>query len=302
MALDSNEVNLQENFSRSFFKSKLFLKLSSKRRSLYIETTRNKKIADEIYQKITLTDFTKDWSKYDDIYITTNSDYITPVLKNPFLKNRVHQLNLSESESNQVQLFPIIYEYLFQPNIELNELVDRVLRKFDRNVRFTDRSTCLHLRFGKNPSIINDNILPYRDQMSEDVVRFLKANLTIDERSSIFITSDSMDINQYFKEQFGDEKTLTIPGPIIHIDRVSSNNSYEERCQGFLKVLADFYVLGECSTLIMARSGFSQWASRRRIQLNPYDRLFLYCRGVYRITGSQWKRPHTICWDFVFTK
>jgi hypothetical protein len=35
-----------------------------------------------------------------------------------------------------------------------------------------------------------------------------------------------------------------------------------------LNVMSHFYVLGECDMLIMARSGFSEWTSRRRYLIN----------------------------------
>ena len=151
---------------------------------------------------------------------------------------------------------------------------------------------CLHIRIGKNPTLINDKILPYRYSIVEDVLQFVNKNLTIDNQSMIFVTSDSMDKNQYILNKYDKTQTLSIPGPIIHIDRLSSST---ERCQGFLKVISDFYVLGECDTLIMSRSGFSEWASRRRYISNQFNQLYLYCRGIHQITGHQWKRPYTIC-------
>ena len=104
-----------------------------------------------------------------------------------------------------------------------------------------------------------------------------------------------MKINEYILEKYSSKKSISIPGPIIHIDRLSSTYSSNEQCQGFLKVISDFYVLGECHTLIMARSGFSEWANRRRYLINQYHQLYLYCREIYRVTGPKWRRPHIIC-------
>jgi len=149
------------------------------------------------------------------------------------------------------------------------------------------------MRIGKNPTIINDKILPHRDTMVEDILEFVEKNSTINNKKSlIFITSDSMEINEYILNKYYPSQAIAIPGPIIHIDRLSSSN---EQCQGFLKVISDFYVLGECDTLIMSRSGFSEWASRRRYLKNQFNQLYLYCRGVYQVTGYQWRRPHMIC-------
>lgn len=265
------------------------------RRELHIETTLNGRLADQVYQKISSTNFPQYWLEYDDIYLTTNSDYITPVLANPHIQDRVRRLNLTSEESTQIRLFPLIYELLFRPTDEVTHLVDQLLVRLQTENAKQKHLVCLHLRQGKNPTIIHDKAMPYRDTMLDDVLQFLEANLTTSPQSMVFITSDSDQINQRVLNQYGPSRALAVPGPIIHIDRLSATDSITEQCQGFLKALADFYVLGECDTLIMARSGFSQWASRRRPLNKTFDRLYLYCRGVHRVTGHKWRRPHTVC-------
>jgi hypothetical protein len=140
--------------------------------------------------------------------------------------------------------------------------------------------------------MINDKPLPYRDTMVKDMLEFVDKNLTINKKSIIFVTSDSMQINEYILQKYPTHQALSIPGPIIHIDRLSSST---EQCPGFLKVISDFYVLGECNILIMARSGFSEWANRRRYLINQFNQLYLYCQGIHQITGYKWRRPHVIC-------
>ena len=272
-----------------------FLSNRSNRSQLHIETTRNTRLAGIIYENISSTNFISDWSKYDDIYITTNSDYITPALANKHIQNVVHLLNLSSNESSQARLFPLLYEFLFRPTNRVMNLVDQLLIKFDHEKTSPKQLICLHIRIGKNPTMIHDKMLPYRDTMVEDILQFVEKNLTINKKSMIFVTSDSMEINQYILNKYDRSQTVAIPGPIIHIDRLSSSYSSTEQCQGFLKVISDFYVLGECDTLIMPRSGFSEWASRRRYLVNQFHQLYLYCRGIHQITGHKWRRPYVIC-------
>jgi hypothetical protein len=174
-------------------------------------------------------------------------------------------------------------------------LVDQLLIKLDNKNTLKTQLICLHIRIGKNPTMIYDKRLSYRDTMVEDILQFVEKNVTRNKKSMIFITSDSMEINQYILNKYDRSQTISIPGPIIHIDRLSSSYSSTEQCQGFLKVISDFYVLGECDTLIMARSGFSEWASRRRYLINQFNQLYLYCRGIHQITGEKWRRPYTIC-------
>lgn len=261
----------------------------SNRSQLHIITTRSGQIARIIYEKISSTNFLDEWSKYDDIYLTTNSDYITPVLANKYFENHARLLNLSSTESSQAYLFPLLFELLFQPTDQVKNLVNYILNQKKKQL------ICLHVRIGKNPTMIYDKSLSYRDTMVEDMLEFVKKNLTEKQNSLIFITSDSMEINKYILNKYSSNQAISIPGPIIHIDRLSSSYSSIELYQGFLKVISDFYVLGECDTLIMARSGFSEWASRRRYLKNPYHQLYLYCRGIHQITGQKWRRPHIIC-------
>ncbi|CAF4668055.1 unnamed protein product [Rotaria sp. Silwood1] len=271
------------------------IKYESYRKQLYIETTRNNQLAQAIYKKISSTNFITEWSQYDDIYITTNGDYITPALANKHIQNLVSLLNLSYNESSQARLFPLLYELLFLPTKQVMNLVDQLLIKLNDEKSFKKQLICLHIRVGKNPSMATDKQLIYRDTIVEDILQFVDKNLTINKNSMIFITSDSMNINQYILNKYNTSQSMSIPGPIIHIDRLSSSYSSNEQCQGFLKVISDFYVLGECDTLIMARSGFSEWASRRRYLINQFNQLYLYCRGIHQITGHKWKRPHIIC-------
>ena len=255
---------------------------------MHLETKQNSLIANKIYNEISSTNFIEQWSKYDDIYLTTNSDYITPVLANPHLTEIVRLLNFSSNESTQTRLFPLIYEFLFRPTEQIEYLVNQVLN-------YRKSIICVHIRLGRNPTMIFDEKLAYREQIIDDMLTFLNQNLTNTNNTLLFLTSDSMEVNQYISQIFSKFPTVTIPGRIIHIDRLSSNSSSDSRCQDFAKVLSDFYVLGECDQLIMARSGFSYWASQRRYFTKLFQHLYLYCRGLHQITDEKWKRPHAIC-------
>ncbi len=201
-------------------------------------------------------------------------------------------MNISSIESTQARLFPLLYELLFQPTDAVMYLVDQILYE---QIIMKKQLFCLHIRIGRNPTMASDKQLIHRDTIVEDMLEFVEKNFTINKNSLIFITSDSMQINDYILKKYPENQSISIPGPIIHIDRLSSSSSSNEQCQGFLKAISDFYVLGECDRLIMARSGFSEWASRRRYLRNQFDHLYLYCRGIHQITGHKWRRPHAVC-------
>ncbi|CAF2483309.1 unnamed protein product [Rotaria sp. Silwood2] len=106
------------------------------------------------------------------------------------------------------------------------------------------------------------------------------------QNTRIFVTSDSEQASSSIVRQFPNQ-TLTIPGPILHVDRPANGI---HRLHGFLKVVADFYVLGECHMSILTASGFSALANRRRAE--PYQNLFKYDDSNRRI-----ERCHDIYQD-----
>ncbi|CAF3321087.1 unnamed protein product [Rotaria socialis] len=234
---------------------------------------------------------TKFWLIYDNIYFTTNADFISIVLKNPFFNLIKSEINIRSTESTQQELFPFIFELLFKPSSSVIAKLDPLFLK--SSLHFNQSIICLHIRTGKSLALPGDFQIPHRQSIVQDMINFIDKNLS-QPYSSIFITSDSDQIQQHIHQHYGDDRVLSVNGPIIHIDRfIQKTPSNETLYHGFLKVIADFYFLGECDTLLRARSGFSEWAGRRR--WNEYSNLYVYCRGIYRMKNQQWRRPHHQC-------
>jgi hypothetical protein len=251
-------------------------------------TSISSKYHDELNSNMSSVNIKELWSSYDNILITTNSDYITPILKNRFFQSIISQLNIRSNESTQQDLFPLIFELLFKPTSLISDELDALLQRTAKQPII-----CMHIRIGQNPSIPKDAKLPYRESLVSDMTEFLDRNLS-HLHSSIFVTTDSIASLQYLQKHFGSKRILNIDGPIIHIDRYNrKTQSSDIIFRGFLKVIADFYLLGECDVLLMPRSGFSHWANRRR--KNEYSNLYMYCRGLHRVMNQKWRRPHAIC-------
>ncbi|CAF4441270.1 unnamed protein product, partial [Adineta steineri] len=70
------------------------LKKSKNRTRLNINTMRSWQTAirNEIANTIKPKDFVQIWSSYNDIVISTNSDYVTPALHNKFVLNQTRKL------------------------------------------------------------------------------------------------------------------------------------------------------------------------------------------------------------------
>ena len=63
--------------------------------------------------------------------------------------------------------------------------------------------------------MIKDKILSYRDTMVEDMLEFVEKNLTINQNSLMFITSDSTEVNEHILKKYGINQSISIPGTII---------------------------------------------------------------------------------------
>ena len=242
---------------------------------------------DQLYSNISSINLTDLWSSYDDIILTTNSDYITSALHNRFFSSIISQLHIRSNESTQQILFPFIFEILFKPTLLIYQQLDILFQQISYPL------ICMHIRIGQNPSMSQDVKFSYREYLIQHMIDFINHNLS-HINSSIFVTSDSIQSIEFLQKQYNSNRLLNIDGPIIHIDRLNSNNQSDEFfCNGFLKVIADFYFLGECDIIIMPRSSFSLLANLRRT--NQYSNFYMYCRGIHHVRDSRWRRPHVVC-------
>ncbi|CAF1140716.1 unnamed protein product [Rotaria sordida] len=249
------------------------------------------KYADKVISHMATDNLTQIWLNYDNIFFTTNNDLISIVLKNPFFKLIKSQINIQSNESTQQELFPFLFEFLFKPTSIIINKIDELFLK--SSLYFNQSIICMHIRIGQSLTLRNDKKLPFRQSIVHDMLEFIDKNLT-DSYSSIFVTSDSYQIQQDIYKHYGNNRLLSVSGPIIHIDRLNTKmESNETLYHGFVKVISDFYFLGECDTLLRPRSGFSEWAGRRR--LKEYSNLYIYCRGIHRVTSSKWRRPYNLC-------
>jgi len=227
-----------------------------------------KAIRNEIANRIKSQDFVQIWSSYDDIFISTNSDYMTSALRNIFVSNQTRKLlgQLPLSQATMQTLFAFLFELLFTPSISVRNRVDTILATSRHR-----HLICLHIRIGKNPANPWDYAFKGRENTTETMLDFTDNYLSNKSSPLVFVTSDSgHDIANVLHHY--PNSSMTIVGPILHIDRFDRRSS--TICDGFIKVLADFYVLGECQTSLLSNSGFSSWANRRRE--NPNQELYFY--------------------------
>jgi len=217
------------------------------------------------------TSFIDKWSKYDDIQIATNMDFIGAIFSNPHLRKhpivRMFLQNMSPDEANIQTLFPLLFEILLRPTNHIVRVVDELLAN-----KSSERLLCTHLRIGRNPSNPRDHAFNDRDNLTKKVIDFISQNKLLDKSSStsLFISSDSTDATKQMMHHFVN-RSFSVPGPVLQIDLPADG---VDCSAGFTKVVADFYLLSECETIILISSGFSAFANRRR--KDPYQGLYKY--------------------------
>ena len=223
-------------------------------------------------ETISSKDIVEAWSAYDDVYITTNSDYMTPALRNKNMHSRTRNLlgRIATSQASMQTLFPFLYELLFKPSRSVRNRVDTILSASSNR-----RLICLHIRIGKNPANPFDHAFTARTNTTHTMLNFLDRYLVNKSSSLIFVTSDSAQAVSDVLHHYPNS-SMTVVGPILHIDRFDRRSS--TICNGFEKVMADFYVLGECQTSLLSKSGFSHWANKRR--KNGNEELYIYNEHV----------------------
>ena len=216
------------------------------------------------------TNFIEKWSDYDNIELSINIDFFYEIFSNKLIENNlILKMFLKEmkiEEANFQTLFNLFFEILFKPTNKIVRRIDHLLEDISLNDLI-----CTHLRFGKNPSNPNDYLFQYNNDITNTFIQFIQQNqfLKNNSLSKLFVTTDSFNETNRILHSFPNQ-SFTIDGPILHID-LSTNVNCDD---GFTKVVADFYLLSECSTLILTNSGFSAYANRRR--LNPYRNLFKF--------------------------
>ena len=239
--------------------------------------------------------FSQTWAKYDDITLLTNLDLVNDILRNPTVQNtsivQMFVKLMPRVQLNMHSLFALLFDALFSPTPRIVSALQPILEPIHSGCTML----CLHIRIGSNPSNPLDQTFKDIGSAVNDTAAFLGQSKWMDNpMSRLFVTSDSALAIAHFVDRYPN-RTLTVPGPILHIDRPAGGVN---RTEGFVKVIADFYALGECHTSILTPSGYSAMANRRRRA--PYDHLYKYnppkrrierCHDVYAFRSNSSDQP-----------
>ena len=235
---------------------------------------------------VTSSHFISAWAPYDDVWISTNFIGVGNALRNPRVDSRwlIGRLPLTMREDSFFS--PLLFELLFKPTEILTEAVERVLHLSYRKL------ICVHVRIGRNPSNPYDYVLPHRQNITRTMITFLDKKLREvgANGTRIFVASHSDAAIAEIRQRFLGA-VVTVPGPIIHVDQTYSTTE-QRRCEGFLKVLTEFVLLGECNVSILSKSGFSLSASRRNMK--PDHEVYLHDDAMQSIARAPYSHPRFV--------
>lgn len=206
-------------------------------RNLYVRNNRR------FTESLARIDFNKNYTE-EVVYIQGNQEYHKQLLRNKLYKTNLKWMQRLATHR--------IYQTVMLTLFKLHPNVQKKKDAFFKKARPSAKSKvmCAQVRMGKNPTIPWDN----RPMNSlENVLNIWNFFDKRDNKSSIFVTTDSSKVIASAKKHFG-ARFITTEGPIIHIDKAYRGSV----CAGMEKLILDQMILVDCDTLVVSSSSFGR--------------------------------------------
>ena len=208
-------------------------------------------------------------SKY--ITIRNNLEWIEPLSKNKFYKEKIKELGYTERNFKIQFLFKNWYSEIFKLNKRLNEKYLKFLKKAKPSNK--TKLICAQVRVGDaggTQFMKRGNLKIYWNYIRTNFIK----NLT-DYR--IFLTTDTQDIVSEAIKEFGNELVVTNEGPNNHLDLFSKLELNDEKLD---KIFLDFHSLQNCQMAIISESGFGKLGVFNRNDPNQNLAMFTNLRST----------------------
>ena len=208
-------------------------------------------------------------SKY--ITIRNNLEWIEPLSKNKFYKEKIKELGYTERNFKIQFLFKNWYSEIFKLNKRLNEKYLKFLKKAKPSNK--TKLICAQVRVGDaggTQFMKRGNLKIYWNYIRTNFIK----NLT-DYR--IFLTTDTQDIVSEAIKEFGNELVVTNEGPNNHLDLFSKLELNDEKLD---KIFLDFHSLQNCNMAIISESGFGKLGVFNRNDPNQNLAMFTNLRST----------------------
>jgi len=213
------------------------------------------------------SDLTK-LSDRDVVHFSVGEDWLPALLQNPYLKDDLQRVFGTRPErvwserSLQVVAHELLGFLVKDLSPEARDLFD--LSALAPLYAHGISTIGIQIRIGTN----NTSFEPFID-LKKDVPKFWTCADSLLQRKPdmrIFLATDSIDVKQQALERYG-EKLLFFEGPIVHSgnEQLTDEKGHGRSLDGLLKVVVDWWLLGESQFLFRSRqSTFGRSATIRR--------------------------------------
>ena len=211
------------------------------------------------------------WLNKYNVQVEANMNSVWPLQNSadPAIKHLWKTMGLDKPVDID-RLWPCIFQFLFKFKPDLQTTIDTLLIGLplirDNGSIYRRGLICVQYRQGNSVGAT------FVDSESFNSPDSTKGAMNFIQRlpeyktngSKVFVTSDNPNAVELFKTGLGSKFLSFESVPITHIDR----STVEETVKGWLKLIVDFMVLGECEISLVSESGFGSfgiWRNRQSL-------------------------------------
>ena len=199
---------------------------------------------------------------------------------NVYAINEIRQHKLAKSRLKWLsnitneEAIRLVLHTLFKPTVEV---LKDVINFYHNQVR-GKQLVCCHIRVGKNPSIPIDNVPRFGEPNITLLFDFLKT-FEATGTNAIYIASDSESVKDLAKKSI--TSYININRTIVHVDRLGQFETLKlEACDGWNTVILEQFILSQCDTLVLTRSGLGTMAAYMR---GVNENLFMFHPEIQKV-------------------
>jgi hypothetical protein len=212
----------------------------------------------------------EDITKWEEtvVHFSAGEDWLNHLLQNPHLRDDIQRVfgTYPEHEWSAKSLQLVAHELLDFVLLELSPAARSLFQRSAMAPLFDQASSLIgiQIRIGTN----NTSFEPFVD-IGKDVPKFWQCAdsvLRSKPSSKVFLATDSAEVKELARKRFG-ERLLFFEGPIVHSgnEQLTDEKGQDRSIDGLLKVVVDWWLLGETQILFRSRqSTFGRTAAIRR--------------------------------------
>lgn len=189
------------------------------------------------------------------IVIKNNLDWLEPIAANPNTRSKLIELGYEPDKFKMQFLFHKWYSNLFKLTKNLDEKYQEFLKRAKPNK--DSLLICAQVRIGgSREHVSNDENFTQRNNTVIYWNHIRNVFIQNNTNYMIFLTTDTKQIEDEARKEFGNDKIIINDGINAHLDRESNLGS---NCSKIEKTFLDFHSLQNCDKAIISESGFGKF-------------------------------------------